>query len=187
MREPTALPLGTRERPRLTLRGIVALVTTYLVIGPTSAFGIGLPLGLLNDLALRALVGGVHGPQHLTVLEALETVLEACAAIVVGLPFYGPWADLSLWHVAAWIAAGVILVATSRRGLRIGDAALIAAAAVLVFPALVDHDGPHLTWSYPDAGYMALAAAGGAALCTAFVRGFGEGGVRKRIAWGWLA
>ncbi|WP_237479993.1 hypothetical protein [Lichenibacterium dinghuense] len=94
---------------------------------------------------------------------------------------------MDLDHAAGPRAASARPGARPRRGLRVGDAALIAAAAVLVFPTLVAGDSPHLTWGYPDAWYMALAAAGGAALCTAFVRGFGEGGARRRVAWGWLA
>lgn len=178
--------IGSQRRPRLTLRGATILVLLLLTIGPAVSFGIGIPLDLLTGIA-NHVSGQSLAPSYSLAVSLWMLVSNLLVWMVIGLPVYGWWADTHLWHVAGWVACCVILVASSRRGIHVRDAALIAASAVLAFPLLVDTDSPHLTWAYPDAIFMAVAAACGAALCTIIVRGRSRAGMRKRMRWGWLA
>ena len=162
-------------------------MAVFLTVGPTVSFGLGIPL---NEVS-RYIVGLALGVGRLNPDASGDffwtNLLISPVAMIVGLPFYGFWAETHLLHVAGWITCVVVLIATSRRGLRVRDAAAIAAGAVLAFPFLVDPDSPLLTWSYPDAVFMALSAAGGAAVCATIVRGIGANGLRRRIALKWLA
>ncbi len=180
------LPAG-RNCPRLTTEGALVLATVFLTVGPTVSFALGIPVNLVGGYVVSLSYGvgldrwGANG--H----DFWANLLMSPLTIVFGLPFYAYWAETHLLHVAGWISCAVIMVATSRRGLRVRDTALIAAGAVLAFPFLVGADSPLLTWNYPDAMFMALPAAGSAALCVLLVRGFGEAGLRRHIAAGWLA
>lgn len=182
----TGQPPAGQQRPRLTTRGAFVLAALLLTVGPTLSFGLGIPVNLVNRYVV-SLASGVGLDQWgANGYFFWSNLLLSPVSMVLGLPFYGWWADTHLAHVAGWIACAVILLATSHRGFRVRDAAVIAAGAVLAFPLLIEADSPALTWGYPDAVFMAVPAAGAAAICATVVRGLGASGLRRRIAWGWL-